>query len=101
MTLTGLAHRRYRLAPSSPAADLFLSRRAPYAPDPGGPGGLPTQGAQDAGLNTRPHRGPRFEQIRMEGGPYPHGPVAHRRALILPGLRAARPTESGKPVRLL
>src|SRR5439155_1017547 len=93
---------RSHLATTDPEAvpDLLLGQGARDVLDPGEHADLSTQTPEDAGLKHRPHDGPRFEQIRMEDDAYPHGPVTHRRALILPGLRAARPTESGEPVRV-
>src|SRR5207302_1826534 len=91
------------LAPADPEAvpDLVLEQGARDVLDPGEHGDFSTQTPQDTGLKHRPHDGPRFEQIRMEDDAYPHGPVTRRRALILPGLRAARPTESGERLRFL
>src|SRR5205807_1580843 len=80
------------LAPTDSEAvpDLLLGQEARHVLDPGEHVDLATQTPQDAGLKHRPHDGPRLEQIRMEDDAYPHGPVTHRRALTLPGLRAAR-----------
>src|SRR2546430_16763746 len=91
------------LATTNPEAvpDLLLGQRARDVLDPREHGDFSTQTPQDAGLKHRPHDGPWFEQICMEDDAYPHGPVTYRRALTLPGLRAARRTESGEPVRFL
>ena len=91
------------LAPADSEAvpDLLLGQGARDVLDPGEDGDLSTQTPQDAGLKHRPHDGPRFEQIRMEDDAYPHGAVDPSPSLNPSWVRAARPTESGEPVRFL